>query len=223
MMGPPTPITGPSVIRYVATDGTSIVDEPSDAVLEWLPALCADQMTGENIRLLPDTADSVRDADGVLIAAFATLGELRTRFPDVAQMSTDDQRTLVNFRPEIAKRLLPKFIGRGDGTPTDEEREKNLVPADALCLTITGYPKGTGEYPMGAYVVMGGAKKLLYRQAWSEQVRSPKTGKMVERALIIPVAQFPQFRTSKRLKDPYQRGLVELIGDRKSTRLNSSH
>lgn len=210
--GPPIPIQGEPVIRYVGTDQVTIVDDPSQALLEWVPKVCADTITGENLRFLPEVCSGIRDADGVLIAAFTTLGSLKARFPDVAKMQPDELQKLVSYRPEIAKTLLPKHAGNGEGTKGPDYKSENGPPLDALCLTITGYRKGGGEYPLGAYAVMGGEKFLLHRQEWKEPIRA-RNGKMTERAMEIPVAQFAQFRTSRRDRDPYRRGIVDLVSD----------
>lgn len=201
-------IGGPAVIRYVGADGVSIVDDPNDAQLEWLPKVCGEVLTRKHLRFLPETCTGIKDAQGVLIAAFDQLGDLKAKFPDVAKMSAEDLGKLVSYRPEIAKTLLPKHAGNGEGTKTPDHDSSQGPPDDALVLTITGYRRGSGAYPLGAYVVMGGEKFLLHRQEWCEEVKG-KSGKPVKRAMDIPVAQFRQFKD----KDPHGRGLVDRVGD----------
>lgn len=209
---PMVPIQGEPILRYVAADGVTITDDPTQALLEWTPKVCGEVITGENLRFLPETCSGIKDANGVLLAALEQLGDLKARFPDVAKMSPDDLRKLVSYRPEITKTLMPKFAGGGEGTKGPDWKSEDGPPNDALCLTISGYMKGGGDYPLAAYVVMGGEKLLLHRQEWKEPIRA-RNGKMIDRAMEIPVAQFGQFRASRRAKDPYRRGLVELVGD----------
>lgn len=202
----------PYVIRYVAEDGKTLTDDPSKAEREWLPKVCGEDITGKQLRFLPETCTGIRDADGVLIAAISTLGSLKARFPDVAKMRAEDLQKLVSYAPAIKKTLLPKFAGSGEGTKPDGWRAEDGPPDDALVLTITGYQRGSLTYPLGAYVVMGGKQFVLHRQEWKEEIPSSRSGAMVPRAMDIPVAQFRQFRDTK-AQDPYGRGLVDLVGD----------
>ena len=209
--GAPVPIQGEPTLRYVAADGVTITDDPSQAMLEWLPKVCADVLTRKNLRFLPETCSGIRDADGVLIAAFEQLRDLKAKFPDVAKMGADDLRKLVNYRPEIAKLLLPKHAGSGEGTKGPDYDASKGPPDDALVLTITGIRRGSLQYPLGAYVVMGGEKLLLHREDLSEEI-SGKAGALVKRARDINVAQFRQFKDT-RTGDPHGRGLVDRVGD----------
>lgn len=209
--GQPMPsVEGEPTLRYVGLDETSIVDDPTQAALEWLPKICGDVLTGEHLRFYPETARGIDDAEAVLIAFPDTLGALKARFPDVAAMNADDLRKLVAWRPEIAKRIIPKHAGSGEGTKGPNYDASKGPPDDAIVITLTAYHRGDAVYPMGGYVVSAGEKFVLHRQEWKEQVRMAG-GKMVDRAMIKPVAQFRQFRATK--KDPYGRGLVDRVGD----------
>ena len=210
--GPPVQITGPMVVRYVAADGVTITDDPGEAMLEWLPKLCADVISRKQLRFLPETCSGVRDCQGVLIAAFEQLGDLKAKFPEVKAMPADDLRKLVGYRPEIAKTLLPKWAGNGEGTKQPDWTAERGPPDDALCLTITGYRQGGSEYPLGAYVVMGGEQFILHRQEWAEEIPKTGTQQPVKRAMDIPVAQFRQFKDTRTM-DPHGRGLVDRVGD----------
>src|SRR3990167_8164980 len=211
MMGPPVPIQGEPVIRYVAADGATITDDPSQAMLEWLPKVCAEVITRKHLRFLPETCSGIRDAQGVIIAGLEQLGDLKAKFPDVAKMPADDLRALVNYRPEITKLLLPKHAGSGEGTKGPDYKSENDPPDDALVVTFPGARRGTGEYPLGAYVVTGGQKFVLHREEWAEEIPG-KNGAKVKRAMDINVAQFRQFKDT-RTGDPHGRGLVDRIGD----------
>lgn len=207
--GQPVGGTLEPVIRYVGLDGQTIVDDPTQAELEWLPKVCADVLTGESVRFVPEMAKGVSDADAMLIALPEQLGNLKARFEDVAKMSPDDLRKLVSWRPEISKRIIPKHAGAGEGTKGPNHDSSKGPPDDAIVITLTAYHKGDAQYPMGAYVVVAGEKFVLHRQEWKEQVRMAK-GKMVDRAMDIPIAPFRQFR---KRHDPYGRSLTDRVGD----------
>lgn len=201
---------GTEAVRYVALDKVTIVDDPSQAELEWLPALCGDVLTGESVRFLPNTAKGIHDAEAMLIALPKQLGELKALFPDtVGKMSPDDLRKLVSWRPEISKRIIPKDAGSGEGTRGPDYDAQKGPPDDAIVVTLNAYHEGDGTYPMGAYVVIGGEKFVLHRQEWKEKVRY-SGGSMVERAMDIPISAFRQFR---KRNDPYGRSLADRIGD----------
>jgi hypothetical protein len=206
----PQPIMGPPVLRYVGLDGKTIVDDPNEAMLEWLPKVCGEDITGQHVRFIPETCTGIRDADAALIVSMPSLDRLKSMFPEtVGKMDAEDLRRLVSYRPKICDQILPKYAGKGQGTPSEEAKQGDGPPGDALCCIITAYHVGNGNYPLGAYVVMGGGKFILHRQEWKEKVRA-KNGKLVDRAAIIPVSQFRQFRDVKS-KDPYGRGLVDLL------------
>jgi hypothetical protein len=209
--GASMPITGEPMIRYVAEDGVTITDDPSQAMLEWLPKLCADVVTRKHLRFLPETCTGIRDADGILLAAFEQLGNLKAQFPSVAAMKPDELQALVNYRPEIAKVLLPKHAGNGEGTRGPDYDSSKGPPDDAMVLTITGIRRGSMPYPLGAYVVSGGQKFVLHREEWAEEIPG-KNGAKIKRAMDINVAQFRQFRDT-RTGDPHGRGLVDRVGD----------
>jgi hypothetical protein len=212
LTGVAQPVVGPPVLRYVGLDGVSIVDDPNQAELEWLPKVCGEDLTGQHVRFIPETCTGIRDCDAVLIVAMPSIDSLKAMFPEtVGKMKADDLRKLVSYRPAICKKILPKWAGDGQGTQSEQWKAEDGPPGDALACTITAYHKGNRTYPLGAYVVMAGGKFILDRREWKEQVRA-KNGKMVDRAAIIPLSQFRQFRDTKN-KDPYGRGLVDLLSD----------
>lgn len=210
--GQPVDGFGEPTIRYVALDGVSITDDPTQAELEWRPALCGDVLTGEQLRFLDPLSRGIGDSAGIIIALPESLGSLKARFPEVAKFSSDQLRSLVSWRPEIAKRIIPKHAGNGEGTRGPNYDESKGPPDDAIVVTLTAYHRGDGTYPMGAYVVVAGEKYLIHRQEWKERVRMPG-GKLVDRAMDVPVSQFRQFRGTKHRNDPYGRGLVDRVGD----------
>lgn len=210
LTGQPVPVVmGEPTLRYVGLDGKTIVDDPTQAEMEWLPKVCGDVLTGEHVRFFPDTCRSIADADGVIIALPQRLDQLKARFEGVAKMQPDELRKLVSWRPEIAKRIIPRHAGNGEGTKGPNYDPSQGPPGDAIVITLTAYHKGDGEYPMAAYVVVAGERFTIHRQEWKEKVRLAGD-KMVERAMDVPVAPFRQFR---KRQDPYGRGLVDKVGD----------
>lgn len=200
----------PYFLRYVRPDG-ALTDDPSEADIEWTPKIVVEVLTGRNLRFLPETCTGIEDADGVLIAAYTTLGALKSRFPKtVGVMDEAGLKSLVSYRPHDTKKLLPKWAGDGQGS----KRPPGHIgpPDDAQVCTITGYLRGCPEYQKGAYVCMAGGKFLLERLPWETTLTVPKDKKSRPIPMDLPVSQYRQFRDAKG-QDPYGRGLVDLVGD----------
>lgn len=231
----------PYFIRYLTPDG-QITDDPTQAAITWQPKIRCEVITGRNLRFLPETATGIEDADGVLIASYDTLGNIKARFPEtVGKMDDTQLKALVSYRPPDTRKLIPKWAGGGTGS----KRKEGQVgpPDDAQVCVITGYRIATPQYPKGAYVCMAGGKFILERVPWEAVMTAaepeeeeaqepqaeavgaiepgsyepapapqPKPPSKTPLAMDIPVAQFRQFRDAKG-HDPYGRGLVDLIGD----------
>lgn len=212
-LAPPgkVPQPGPYFIRYVKVDGT-LTDDASEADIEWLPKIRCEVLSGRNCRFLPETASGIDDAQGVLIAAYTTMGDIRRRFPDaLAKYSPAEQQKFVDYNPPDTKKLLPKSAGDGQGTKKPGQPEG--PPDDAQVLTITGYidaKKAGPSYPKGAYVCMAGGKCILERMPWETMVQLTENKSKYPLPKDIPVAQVRQF---KHKDDGHGRGMVDLIGD----------
>lgn len=205
------PQPGPYIDRYVTPDGM-LTDDQGMADIEWGPKLCGDVLSGRNVRYLPATARSISDADGAMIAAYTTLGDLKARFSEKMGALTGDQlRAIVSWKPPQAKGLLPTWAQQIDtnsstNTGTDGPPDKSPV----LVMTVMRTAKGA--YPKGCYVVMAGGNLLLDRRPWTRTVYDPETKKEEERPNSIWLAQFRQFFSS-RDRNPYGDGLVDKLID----------
>lgn len=205
------PQPGPYFIRYVKPDG-SLTDDASEADIEWLPKIRCEVLSGRNCRFLPESASGIDDAQGMLVAAYAQLGDLKRRFPKVmGKYSPSELSKMVEYNPPETKKLLPKSAGDGQGTKKPGQPEG--PPDDAMVLTITGYidaKKAGPSYPKGAYVCMAGGKCILERMPWETMVQLTKNKSKYPLPKDIPVAQVRQF---KHKDDGHGRGMVDLIGD----------
>lgn len=205
------PQPGPYFIRYVKPGG-SLTDDASEADIEWLPKIRCEVLSGRNCRFLPETASGIDDAQGMLVAAYAQLGDLKRRFPKVmGKYSPSELSKMVEYNPPETKKLLPKSAGDGQGTKKPGQPEG--PPDDAMVLTITGYidaKKAGPSYPKGAYVCMAGGKCILERMPWETMVQLTKNKSKYPLPKDIPVAQVRQF---KHKDDGHGRGMVDLIGD----------
>lgn len=207
----PIPQPEPYVIRYVKADQT-LTDEPGEADIEWLPRVQRRILTGNNVRLLPDTATDIREADGAVIALGLPLGYFKACYPEtVGKMSPEDLRKLCKFRPErwralVAKhvrpdvdQVIPKVPGQDEGPPDQ-----------TLVFVYYTFYKSTPQYKKGCYVLTSGEEFTLEKSVWTHKVeRKEKTHEV---PMDVPVAQFRQFKDVT-AGDPYGKGLVDKIGD----------
>lgn len=201
---------GPYVDRFVAPD-QSLTDDANAADIVWGPKLCGDVLSGRNVRFLPPTCRSLHDAEGVLIAAYTTLGDLKSRFRDtVGKMSVEQLRKMASYKPPQAAKLLPKWaqnIGKGSSG-----NGQDGPPSDTPILVITAMRTAKGEYPKGCYVVMAGGTLILDRRPWVRMVTDPDTQKQTEKPNKIWLSQFRQFIHTKD-RNPYGHGLVDKLID----------
>lgn len=203
----------PYVIRYVAQDGTSITDDPSQADFGWLPKVKALTLSGENLRFIPQTARDIRSADAVVICWPETLGNLKARYPDtVGSLGSEDLRKLVKFRPERWRKMTAKHVvpDAASEQPELTDKDGKGPPDDSIVFVFYTNYGSTPEYRKGAYVVSVGEDFVLNRQPWVYTVE--RQGKQHEVPMEVCVSQYRQFYDPKRA-DPYGRGLVDKVGD----------
>lgn len=185
------------ILRYVRTNGT-LTDDADDEqlVMQWLPSLCAEVLSGKHVRLIPDTARDIWDASGVHIGAMVPLGTLKSLFPKEMQRLTPEQiQKMVSARPTNVKDLLPR--GYRDTAAPAQYNDNTLV------FTLTRYHKQTPEYPHGAYIVLAGDDVMLHRgEWWDKEHRKP---------LDLPLTQFKQFNDPDS-DNPYGLALMEFLG-----------
>lgn len=165
-------------LRYVRTNGT-LTDDADDPqiVMQWLPSLRAEILSGKHVRLIPDTARDIWDASGVHIAAMVPLGTLKGLFPRLLKLTPEQLQKVVTARPANVKDLLPRGYKDTGGGPSYDD--------NTLVFTLTQYHKQGAEYQRGCYIVMAGDDVVLHRgEWWDKEHRQP---------LDLPLTQFKQF------------------------------
>jgi hypothetical protein len=192
--------------RYVRDD-QSLTDSSSEAQRQWLPRLCGEVLTGENVGLLPETCSGIADATGVFIVRYTPLSKLKAQFPEQLKDADDDTlRKLIDWRPEDTEHAKKAFLRKqhidrtGDGKISDS----------ALCCTISLYFASHFAYPKGAYICAAGGDMVLHKQPWSGMVET-EPGKVSEEMLMLPVAQERHLDDDVD-DDPYGKGLMRKIG-----------
>lgn len=222
---------GPYVVRYVRVDGV-LTDDPSEAAMQWLPALRAKVLHPRHVRFLPPTASGIADAWGVIVSDYVELSRLKALAqeysPEGWTLTPEQVKAMVDARPTSSRALLPSWA-----CDTDEARKPGadgLPPGDALVycdiLYITG--KGNPDYPKGACVWVAAEKHVIARGPWTERIAHDPQGptvddtaepgsadkqqRYVERPCDIPVTQVKQFVDPDK-RDPYGRGLVAKLGN----------
>jgi hypothetical protein len=179
------------VPRYVRADRT-LTDNAEEAELQWLPGERVRMLTGKNVLFLPQTAESLREAIGVLIVDHTTLGDLRQQFPDKMKALTDAQMDdLCGWKPERWKDILPPY------SPEPEEQKDPTTKKwkdSQLVWTITVYYRRCAEYPKGCYAIKAGKESMLYRDRWTAMFEQPPADDGTEQpekeeVLRIPLAQ----------------------------------
>lgn len=200
---------GPIVSRYVREDDT-LSETPSGAKQVWQPGLTIKLYTGNQVRFMPRTCLGIADAKGVLIGEFQTLGDLKSKYPTVAQMSPAEQWELAGWKLDDYKRLLPEHYEYQ--TPTRNPNDRDGPPDDdTLICTLTAYWRSHPTYPRGAYTVFAGGKYRIHKDTWMKPAPVGENGETSDEALDIPVAQM-RWRTTSSTGNPYGMSLVSLLG-----------
>jgi hypothetical protein len=172
--------------RYVMADGT-LTDDTNQAAPQWLPKTKSRILTPQHVDLIPETADSIDDAVGVTIQLYATLGELRTEFPDFFEsLSDSDLKKLVQFKPEDWKQYLPREMRSEWVEP--KVNDQGEYDDDVIVFPVYTFYKQCTEYPAGAFVVTVDDQFRVHAEKWCEPVELPDGSTTME-YLEIPVAQ----------------------------------
>jgi hypothetical protein len=201
-----TAYPGPTKVRYVRPDQT-LSDTPEGARLVWQPGIKLEVLTSNQVRFLPRLVSGISDAEGVIIARFTSLGELKAKYPDVKALSPEQQWELVRWKTDDYKRLLPEHYEYDP--PQRAEGDEEAPEDDAPVCTLTVYYRSCPLYPRGYYGVFAGKNQRIYngtRVALMPQVEGEG-----EEPMDIPVAQF-RWRTAEAKRDPYGETIVEDIG-----------
>lgn len=182
-----------------------LTDDPTEAELEWLPALRGEVFTGKHLRFIPDTATDIDDAEGVIMSCYKSLGYIRELVPEkIDALTPDELWALVGQRPGTTKDLLPNHL-RNDAAKPNLSEDKAAPPPDESQVLLTWlYMQQGPTYPKGCYILGAGEKTLLHRQTWMATING------VEEPLEIPIAQFGGFEEGE--DDPYKLGLMHFLG-----------
>ena len=192
----------PFVRRYVMPD-QSLRESPKGAQMTWQAGLVIDLLNSNQVRFLPRTCGGIAGAKGVVIARFVALGDLKAKYPSVADMTPEQQHELAQWTVDDYKRLLPE--GYKYDTPGKSERE-DAPDDDTLICTLTVYYKSHLAYPKGAACCFAGGKYRIH----AEELAFEGDDGSAE-VMDIPLAQMPWEIDADGL-DPYGTSPVRRLG-----------
>lgn len=215
MPGPPVKTTDGLVKRFMRPD-ESLTDDPLEADRQWLPKIKKEVLKPDHIRLIPDCAYDLSDADAVVLLRYCTLDEFEAMYPDVAGYSDEELQELCNWRPERPKAILPRHVidkgpdevGRSYGGKTAAGGQER-PPGKTLIFYYLAYHGSMPRYPEGA-VVVASAGTVHYRAPLSADVER-RDGKMEKLCLDIPVAQYRSLNDAME-GCPHGRAIIERFG-----------
>lgn len=202
--------------RYVRADGY-LTDDPSEADLQWLPAVKVRLLTGLQLTFLPEMARGIDDCIGVVITDVTTLGELKTLFPTrFERMSEEELEKLCVWRPDHVEDLLPPYTKMPEHQKYDSGDKDGQYKDSQVVVTSTIYYRRCAEYPLGAYAVIGGETMVLHRQQWTAKMPQPASDDnqprpAADEVLRIPVSQ-DRCLDDDTTDDPFGVGIAEHLG-----------
>lgn len=198
--GPP-----PYIRKYVMSDGT-LSDDPTGAVAVPVNRICARVLTGKNVRFLPHTAEDIWDAEGIQLGEFLAWGDVKRRFPGLADRLTDEQlKTMKGYRPPENLDLLPHREGLTPIIRDSEAPGEGTIQDEDLVWSVTTYYRAGEAYPEGCYLVSLGENVVAYRSTWMGTIDGRPE------ALEIPVTQYMQFDEGE-VANGYKVALMTLLG-----------
>lgn len=182
-----------TVLQYVTADG-QLTEDRMAADRVWQPRVKREILTGKHVRFIPfhGTRD-IWEADGVMIGAARSLGELKRMFPEIRKWDADRLAKLVTTRPQHFNELLP--YGKKDTTSQDPTKD------ESMCFVLTRFHVQSPKYPEGAYLLAAGTDEMLYRGKWFDETHAEP--------LDIPITQLKQLTEEG---NPYGVGLMEQLG-----------
>lgn len=185
---------GPFVEKFVRLSGELTTDRSEENLrMQWYPKIRTEVLSGLHVRFLPSSAYDIWEADGVLIASFQRLGQLKSTFSKLQELDRDKLNALVSDHPVNAEGLLPR---------AQEAALRSQLPNDdALVFTITHYRKQGHTEEQGVYAVVVGKDILAHIRPWM----NPRTNQPMD----IPLDQFKQFDDED---SPYGRGMMRQLG-----------
>lgn len=176
--------TRPFVTRYVGKGGV-LSESPKDAQMTWQSGLKCNLLTSNQVRFLPRIASRLADAEGVVVARFRPLGEMKRLYPDVEAMDADTLHEIVRWKVSDHTRLLPMEFERQKSPDTDKgdaEEPKD----DVLVCELKVYYKSCFAYPKGCEAVFVGGK---YRV--KDDVLYFENDEGMPEVMDVPLSQLP--------------------------------
>jgi hypothetical protein len=171
--------------RYVRADGT-LSDDDGDASRQWLPRVKSRLLTPQHVDMLPESAESIDDANGVMIVVGMTIGTMKSQFAEeFAALTAEQLSRIVKYKPKDWELYLPRRTRQEWKEPTP--KKDGTYEDDTLVFPTFTIFKQHEEYPVGAFVVTVG-EELIYRDDWCADIELPD-GTMKPEYLELPVAQ----------------------------------
>lgn len=205
MTGQPT---ADVVAKYLAKDGVTLdTAESANTLTRWVPKVDVKLLGARHVRFLPEWTRGITDADGVIVADYVSIGELKQRYPAVKEMDAEALKKLVHWKPFEDQILLPAFTR--DPQKVGTWLNKGEVPDDAVALVLWEYHKQSPVYPKGAQVCISD-DAVLGQGTLEMEVERPDGSKVPE-VLEVPLAQCRCLNDWVGLS-PYGQSLVTKMG-----------
>lgn len=186
------------VERYVMEDGM-LTDDPSEAAVTFVPGIRSEILTGRNVRPIPMTADDIHECRGVQIGTFETWGSLKSDWPELEDVSEEEQKDLAEYRPTSSDKIADPMHRAALKTNSDD-------PDEQMVFVLHTYYKAGSEYEKGAYVLQIGDRKVLHRGEWVEE---DDQGHEIK--LPLPIAQYKMWEEG--VSDFYGFGTMDIVGE----------
>lgn len=197
------------VLKYLGPNNILTAKPTAESIKRWVPWPRVKLLGFRNVRFLPAWTRGARDADGLIVMDYRSIGELKQRYPEtVGKMSTADLRKMIAWQPFPDYQILPYFVLKPSqyGTQTNTE----VVPDDAVALVMWEHHRQSPVYPKGATVCIAGGTFVLDRGTLEVQVQQPD-GTMLPEVLDPPVSQC-RCITDYVGMNPYGIALVSKLG-----------
>jgi hypothetical protein len=181
------------VLHYVESETEALsLEKPEDPVRVWLPRVRTKLITGKHLRFIPETCRDISDASGIMIGQLIPWGEVKSTYPEVLELSEEEQQQLCTERPIRSDELMP--VGHRDS-------EGEEIKDNAFVFVLTRVHTQSAEYPFGAFLVSLGESFLPVAEEWYDREN--------DLPLTIPVDQFPHFHEED---NPYFQATMEILG-----------
>ena len=199
------------IYHYVDADGWE-ADKQSPDGRRVRKKICKRILPSYYVRPIPETAQSIADADGILVMDTTTVGDLKRRFPQIVDgdeeqepWSVEDWTDVVEWKPKASRWARPWFASKKmSGAP---EFKENGMPTDTSpVVTLALYMNVGGEYKDGAYLLTAGGTKTLYAEDWLDHSQED-----APRSLSLPVVQWKQL-TDDVSDNFFGRCLIQMLG-----------